>query len=606
MSQQLDAKLQKLSPQALELWKLRHTAEHVLHQAVKELFPKIHLAMGPATDEGFYFDFDPQDVKISETDFPKIEQRMREIINKNLPLIRQEVSQSEAHKLFKDNPYKLEWLDLIKDRNEKVTIYWTGEPNKPGSMVDLCAGPHVDSTGKIKAFKLLSTAGAYWHGDEKNRMLTRVYGTAFASKEELDKYLWQQAEAKKRDHRKLGQQLELFVLRDEVGPGLPLWLPKGNIIREELENWAKETEKKWGYQRVATPHITKSQLYYTSGHLPYYQKDMFPPMKLDGEEEYYLKPMNCPHHHMIFGALPRSYKELPLRLAEYGMCYRYEASGELFGLMRVRSLNINDAHIYCTQDQAVEEFAQVMRLHEHYYQTLGITDYHLEMALRDPNKKDKYHGDEAMWALAEKLMRQAVSKVNITMVEEEGSAAFYGPKIDFIIHSSIGRQFAVSTNQIDLYMGNRFGLKYTDNQGQEQTPVIMHRAPLGSHERFIGFLIEHFGGAFPTWLSPVQVVIVPIAERHLAYSQKILKELNQSYIRVELMAEAESMQKKIRNAELQKIPYILVVGDREQEAGEINIRIRGEKIQQTLKIDEFISKITQEIASRSSSLSLHS
>src|SRR3989344_5761673 len=448
MSQQLDTKLQKLSPEALELWKLRHTAEHVLHQAVKELYPKIHLAMGPATDDGFYFDFDPQTEKISETDFPRIEQRMREIINKNLPLIRQEISKTAAKKLFKDNPYKLEWLDLIKDRNEKVTIYWTGEPDKPGSMVDLCAGPHVESTGQIKAVKLLSTAGAYWHGDEKNKMLTRIYGTAFASKAELEKHLWQLEEAKKRDHRKLGQQLELFVIRDEVGPGLPLWLPKGNIIREELENWAKETEKKWGYQRVATPHITKAQLYYTSGHLPYYKGDMFPPMKLDDDQEYYLKPMNCPHHHMIYSALPRSYKELPLRLAEYGMCYRYEASGELFGLMRVRSLNINDAHIYCTQDQAVEEFAQVMRLHEYYYHALGINDYHLEMALRDPNKKDKYHGDEAMRARAEKLMRQAVAKVDIKMVEEEGSAAFYGPKIDFIIHSSIGRQFAVSTNQI--------------------------------------------------------------------------------------------------------------------------------------------------------------
>ena len=471
-------------------------------------------------------------------------------------------------------------------------------------MVDLCAGPHVESTGQIKAVKLLSTAGAYWHGDEKNKMLTRIYGTAFASKAELEKHLWQLEEAKKRDHRKLGQQLELFVIRDEVGPGLPLWLPKGNIIREELENWAKETEKKWGYQRVATPHITKAQLYYTSGHLPYYKGDMFPPMKLDDDQEYYLKPMNCPHHHMIYSALPRSYKDLPLRLAEYGMCYRYEASGELFGLMRVRSLNINDAHIYCTQDQAVEEFAQVMRLHEYYYHALGINDYHLEMALRDPNKKDKYHGDEAMWALAEKLMRQAVAKVDIKMVEEEGSAAFYGPKIDFIIPSSIGRQFAVSTNQIDLYMGNRFGLKYTDNQGSEQTPVIMHRAPLGSHERFIGFLIEHFGGAFPAWLSPVQVTIIPIAERHSTYAHEVADQLLAANIRIELKSEAESMQKKIRNAEMQKIPYILVVGDREEHAKAVNIRIRGQKDQQTLKIDQFIAKISTEISSRSVSSSL--
>ena len=426
-------------------------------------------------------------------------------------------------------------------------------------------------------------------------MLARIYGTAWPTKEELDKYLRQQEEVKKRDHRKIGKELELFTISEEVGPGLVLWLPKGNIVKEELEKWEKETEEKWGYQRVTTPNITKAGLFYTSGHLPYYKGDMYPPMKLDDGEEYYLKPMNCPHHHMIYAAKPRSYRDLPLRLAEYGTVYRYESSGELFGLMRVRGMAQNDAHIYCTQEQAVDEFVDVMKLHEYYYRTLGITEYHLELALRDPKNKTKYHGDSEMWKLAEKLMRQAVAKVKIKMVEEEGSAAFYGPKIDFIVHSSVGRQFAVSTNQIDLYMGKRFNLKYTDASGKEQTPVIIHRAPLGSHERFIGFLIEHFGGAFPTWLAPVQVKILPVAERHIEYAKGVMDKLKQANVRVELDDRNETLSAKIRDAQHEKVSYMLICGDKEMQTNTITERARSGKADGPFPIETFIGYIRKEI-----------
>lgn len=583
---------------------LRHSAEHVLHQAIKELFPKIQLAMGPATGEGFYTDFDPvkpsdghgtSDYKISEEDFPKIEKRMRELINLNLPLIRTEISAKEARKMFKDNPYKLEWIDKYGKENNQVTIYWTGKPGDKNSFVDLCKGPHVESTGEIKAFKLLSVAGAYWHGDEKNKMLTRIYGTAFPTKEELNKYLWQIEEAKKRDNRKLGKELELFTISDNVGPGLVLWLPKGNIIKEELENWAKETEKEWGYQRVTTPNITKSNLYYTSGHLPYYKKDMYPPMKLDDGEEYYLRPMNCPHHHMIYAVRPRSYRELPLRLTEYGTCHRYEASGELFGLMRVRGFAQNDSHIYCSEEQAVDEFVSVMKLHEYYYKILGINEYYLELALRDPKNKTKYHGDEEMWKKAEGLMKKAVAKINIPMVETIGNAAFYGPKIDFIVKSSIGREFAISTNQIDLYMGERFGLKYTDKDGKEKTPVIIHRAPLGSHERFIGFLIEHYGGAFPTWLNPVQVRVLPIAERHAEYAKSVFDKLKKADIRVELDDRNETLGARIRDGQNQKVSYMLIVGDKEVESQTVAKRGRSGKDYGQQPLEKFIENIKEEI-----------
>ena len=589
MSQVLDEKLNKLTKDKQELWALRHTAEHMLHCVMQNLYPNLKKALGPATNEGFYFDFDMEN-KISEVDFPKIEAEILKLIKLDLPMVQSHISVEEAKEMFKGNEYKLEWLNEIEKRGEKVSIFKMGEVD-----ADLCSGPHISSTGKIKAFKLLSVAGAYWHGDEKNKMLTRIYGTAFSTKVELDKYIEQLELAKKNDHRKLGQELGLFTISEQVGPGLVLWMPNGNVIKEQIENWAKKTEEEWGYKRVTTPSITKSGLFHTSGHLPYYKDDMYPSMKLDdSDEEYFLKPMNCPHHHTIFAAQQHSYRDLPLRLAEYGNCYRYEASGELFGLMRVRGFAQNDAHIYCTEDQAVEEFVNVMKLHEYYYKTLGITDYHLELALRDPNNKEKYHGNDEMWKKAEKLMREAVKLVDIPMVEEIGSAAFYGPKIDFIIHSKIGREFAISTNQIDLYMGERFGLKYTDKDGTEKTPVIIHRAPLGSHERFIGFLIEHFGGAFPTWLSPVQVKILPISEKHLDYANKVTKLLRDQSIRVELDERSETLGNKIRNAQNEKVPYMLVLGDKEIENKEVSVRNRaGEN--STMQLSKFIDIITLEI-----------
>jgi threonyl-tRNA synthetase len=577
-----------------DLHPLRHTCEHVLHQAMTDLFPGLKRAMGPATDEGFYHDFD-YDNKVTEADFPKIETRMQELIDANLPIVRQEISLADARTMFKDNPYKLDWVDQIESKDQKATIYWTGKPGQPKSDPDLCKGPHVQSTGEIKAFKLLSVAGAYWHGDEKNKMLTRIYGTAFYSQKELAEYLKLLEEAKKRDHRKLGAQLEIFTISEAVGQGLVLWLPKGQIIKDELENWAKQTEKEWGYQRVTTPNIGKTGLYKTSGHLPYYQKDMYPIMKGEKGEEYILKPMNCPHHHQIYKAKPRSYKDLPLRLAEFGTCYRYEASGELFGLMRVRGFTQNDSHIYCAEDQAVEEFVSVMKLHEYYYHHLGITKYHLELALRDPNNKQKYSGNDAMWAKAEKLMRQAAAKVKIPMVVSIGNAAFYGPKIDFIIASSIGREFAISTNQIDLFMGERFGLKYTDKDGSEKTPVIIHRAPLGSHERFVAFLIEHFAGNFPVWLTPVQVKILPISEKQNAFAHKLLNKLKELNLRIELDDRAESLGAKIRDAEIQKIPYLLILGDKEVKANQLTVRQRGKKDLGQMSIEDFTGKITKEI-----------
>ncbi|KKS78579.1 MAG: Threonine-tRNA ligase [Candidatus Beckwithbacteria bacterium GW2011_GWA2_43_10] len=458
--------------------------------------------------------------KISEADFPKIEKEIQKLIKADLPMKQEFLTLAQAKVMFKDNPYKLDWLDRITNRGEKISIYRTGEAD-----VDLCKGPHVKSTGQIKAFKLLSVAGAYWHGDEKNKMLTRIYGTAFYSQEELNQYLHNLEEAKKCDHRKLGAQLEIFTISDAVGPGLILWLPKGQIIREQLENWARQTEKDWGYQHVTTPNIGKTKLYKTSGHLPYYKKDMYPVMKGKKGEEYILKPMNCPHHHQIFLAKKRSYKELPLRIAEFGTCYRFEASGELFGMMRVRGFTQNDAHIYCSEDRAVDEFVSVMKLHEYYYKKLGITKYHLELALRDKNKS-KYMGSDVMWQKAERMMRRAQKQVKIPMTVEYGNAAFYGPKIDFIIESSISRQFAISTNQIDLFMGTRFGLKYTDSNGKDKTPVIIHRAPLGSHERFVGFLIEHYAGAFPVWLAPVQAVIIPISQKQKSKMLLLVSYLN--------------------------------------------------------------------------------
>ena len=588
-----------------DLDNLRHSTAHLLASAIIELYPDAKLAIGPSIENGFYYDIDFGDLKVSEEDFPKIEKKMHELIPTWKSFNRLTFSSVDAKKQYKQNPYKEELIEEFTEHGKKEVGFYESVGSKSSyfggnTFRDLCKGGHTEHpSSEIKFFKLLSVAGAYWRGSEKNKMLTRIYGTIFSTKQELDLHLETLEKAKLYDHRKLGRELDLFSIRDEVGPGLILWHPKGNIIKEEVENWAKETEKKWGYQRVTTPNITKSGLFYTSGHLPYYKDDMYPPMKLDGGEEYYLKPMNCPHHHMIYSANSRSYKQLPIRLCEYGTCYRYESSGELFGLMRVRGFSQNDSHIYCTEDQAVEEFVQVMKLHEYYYKALGINDYYLELALRDPKNTKKYHGNEEMWIKAEQLMRKAVKKVNIPMVEQVGSAAFYGPKIDFIVKSSIGREFAISTNQIDLFMGDRFALKYIDDKGTEQTPVIIHRAPLGSHERFIGFLIEHFGGAFPVWLSPVQVKVLPITERQVTYAEEIAKSINEKGIRVEVDNRNETLGAKIRDTQKEKVPYMLIIGQKEVESKKVAVRTRDGKDLGQIELSEFIQNTENTIKNKS-------
>ena len=502
-------------------------------------------------------------------------------------------SLDEALNEFSNNEYKVELIKDISSKGEEISIY------QSGNFRDLCRGGHVSNPSQeIKFFKLLSVAGAYWRGDENNKMLTRIYGTAFDTQESLELYLNNLEEAKKRDHRKIGRELELFYFDEEIGKGLPIWLPKGNIIKEELENWAKKTEKDWGYERVTTPVITKENLFYTSGHLPLYKESMYAPIEIEGEN-YYLKPMNCPFHHKVFASKIRSYKELPLRVAEYGLCHRYEDSGSLFGLMRVRGMEMNDAHVYCSYEDAVSEFVKVIKLHEYYYQALGIKEYHMELALRDPKNMDKYHGSEEDWALAEKMTKEAMelSGVPYTVVNE--GAAFYGPKMDFQIKSVTGRTFTASTNQLDLYAGKKFKLKFTDKDGSEKTPVVIHRAPLENHERFIGFLIEQFAGAFPVWMSPTQVMIIPISEKFEDYSNEIYNMLKNSDIRVSIDKRNESLGARVRDAQNEKTPYMAIIGQKEAESDTVTIRKRNSKELITISKDEFLKLILSKIESKS-------
>ncbi|MCA9378817.1 threonine--tRNA ligase, partial [Candidatus Dojkabacteria bacterium] len=582
--------------QDFDLYKIRHSTEHIFNQAVEEIYSgKVTRAMGPAIQDGWYND-SRWEKKISEEEFADIEKRMQEIIDANLPFVRKEVSESEAREMFGDNPFKQEFIDEFVAGGGKLSVYYTGEPGEH-VFVDLCRGPHVSSTGEIKAFKLLSVAGAYWRGDEKNEMLTRIYGTAFATHEELDKHLENLEEAKKRDHRKLGRELELFHFEEEIGPGLPIWLPKGNVIKEALEKWAKETEREWGYERVTTPVITKENLFYTSGHLPLYKDSMYAPIEIE-KENYYLKPMNCPFHHKVFSSKIRSYRELPLRVAEYGLCHRYEDSGSLFGLMRVRGMDMNDAHIYVPLEDAVGEFLQVIKLHEYYYQALGVKEYEMELALRNPDNMDKYHGSEEDWQLAEKMTIEAMEKSGVPYKIVNDGAAFYGPKMDFQIKSSIGRMFTASTNQLDLYMGKRFNLEYIDKDGKPQVPAIIHRAPLGTHERFIGFLIEHFGGAFPAWLSPEQVRIIPISADNADYAGKVRSELFTAGVQVSIDDSDDRMGNKIRKAQEMKVPYMLIVGKQEAADETVSVRLRsGEEIK-GMKLAEFKEKLLANIAER--------
>jgi len=571
-----------------------HSSAHLLAEAVESLYPGVKFWVGPAVDNGFYYDMDLGGRAISDEDLRKLEAKMAELAKKNEVYQRKEISKANAVQYFteKGDEYKLDLLQNLKDG--EITFY------TQGGFTDLCRGPHIPNTSFIKAVKLTNIAGAYWKGDEKNKQLTRVYGVTFPSQKELDEYLVLLEEAKKRDHRKLGKELGIFTFDDEVGPGLPLWMPNGAIVIEELERLAKESEERAGYKRVVTPHIGKESLYLTSGHLPYYQDSMYPPMELEGVK-YYLKAMNCPHHHKIFAAEQKSYKDLPYRLAEYGTCYRYEQSGELFGLMRVRCLHMNDAHIYCTKEQFYDEFKAVNEMYLQYFKIFGVDKYVMRLSLHNPAKLgQKYIDEPELWKETEALVRDVLIRTNTPFVEVQDEAAFYGPKIDVQIWSTIGREFTLATNQVDFAQGKRFKLEFTNKDNHAETPLIIHRAPLGTHERFIGFLLEHYAGKFPLWLAPLQVKILPISDKFLDYAQNLLVSLKKADIRAEVDDRNEKIGKKIRDTELAKVPYMLVIGEKEMNEGKVAVRRQGKGDLGVKSIDEFIEGAKLEISSRAS------
>lgn len=569
-----------------------HSSAHLMAEAVESMFPGVKFWVGPAIEKGFYYDMDLGDRKLSEDDLATLEKKMNELAKQKNSYVRKEISKADAVKYFeeKGDEYK---LDLLSNLNDGGITFYT-----QGGFTDLCRGPHIPDTGFIKAIKLMSVAGAYWKGDEKNKQLTRVYGVTFPAQKELDEYLAMLEEAKKRDHRKLGKELGIFTMDDDVGQGLPLWMPNGTIIIEELEKLAKETEQAAGYKRVVTPHIAKESMYLTSGHLPYYADSMFPAMEMDGEK-YYLKAMNCPHHHKIFDAEQKSYKDLPYRIAEYGTCYRYEQSGELFGLMRVRCLHMNDAHIYCTKEQFAAEFRAVNDMYIKYFKIFGVDKYVMRLSLHDPAKLgQKYINEPELWLETEELVRNVLIESKIPYVEVKGEGAFYGPKIDVQIWSAIGREFTLATNQVDFAQGRRFKLSFTNQNNQPEVPLIIHRAPLGTHERFIGFLLEHYAGKFPTWLAPLQVKILPISDKFMDYANTILNKLKKADIRAEIDDRNEKIGKKIRDTELARVPYMLVIGEKEMNEGKAAVRRQGKGDLGAKDVDEFIAEIKEEIISR--------
>ena len=572
---------------------LLHSTAHVMAQAVKRLWPKSQVTIGPAIENRFYYDFDI-DGTFSDKDLDNIENKMREIAKENLSVVRRDLDRDEAIRMFNEmgEKYKVEIIEQI-DSKDQISAYGQGD------FIDLCRGPHVPFTGKIKHFKLLSTSGAYWRGDENNKMLQRIYGTVFASKKALKEYLQFLEEAKKRDHRKLGKELEIYTFDDEVGPGLPLWLPNGGIIIDELESLAKETESRHGYYQVRSPHLTKSDLYKKSGHLDLYKDSMFPAMDVDGIE-YYVKPMNCPHHHKIYDASPKSYRDLPYRIAEYGTCYRYEKSGQLFGLMRVRSMQMNDAHIYCSKTDFDSEFIDVCNMYLEYFDIFGIKKYEMRLSLHDPNYLgEKYVDEPSLWIETEEIVRKALSDGGINFVEVPGEAAFYGPKIDVQVWSAIGKQFTLATNQVDFAIPKRFNLTYTDEHGEEQTPLCIHRAPLSTHERFIGFLIEHYGGDFPLWLAPIQVTILPVSEKTNKYARAIEEKFKNKGLRVKLDDRPDKIGAKIRLAELNKIPVMIIVGEKEASDNTVSIRRRLMGDQGSINVEELLTNLISEIKQRS-------
>lgn len=569
-----------------------HSTAHLMAEAVETMFPNAKFWVGPAIDNGFYYDIDLGDKQITEEDLKLLEQKMKELAAENNTYQRREIPKAEAVAYFtqKGDEYKLDLLNNLEDGT--ITFY------SQGHFTDLCRGPHIPSTSYIKALKLTNIAGAYWKGDENNKQLTRIYGISFPNQKELDAYMNMLEEARKRDHRKLGKEMGIYTMDDDVGPGLPLWMPNGTIIIEELEKLAKETETEADYKRVVTPHIAKESMYLTSGHLPYYADSMYPPMEMEGTK-YYLKSMNCPHHHKIFAAEPRSYKDLPLRLAEYGTCYRYEQSGELFGLMRVRCLHMNDAHIYCSKEQFADEFKAVNAMYLKYFSIFGINKYVMRLSLHEPKKLgQKYINEPELWIETEAMVRAVLQDTGTPFVEVADEAAFYGPKIDVQIWSAIGREFTLATNQVDFSQGKRFQLQYTTKDNKPETPLIIHRAPLGTHERFIGFLLEHYAGKFPVWLAPLQVKILPITEKFLSYAQLLQQQLKKASIRVEVDDRNEKIGKKIREAEMQHVPYMLVVGEKEMNENTVSVRRRGQGDIGTSSLESFIKIIQQQITER--------
>jgi threonyl-tRNA synthetase len=569
-----------------------HSSAHLMAEAVESMFPGVKFWVGPSVERGFYYDMDLGDKHITEEDLKSLELKMTELSKQSNPYQRKEISKSDALGYFseKGDEYKLDLLQGLQDG--EITFY------TQGSFTDLCRGPHIPHTGLIKAIKLTSIAGAYWKGDEKNKQLTRVYGVTFPNLKELDEHLLMLEEAKKRDHRKLGKELGIFTFDDDIGPGLPLWMPNGTIVIEELEKLAKETELDAGYKRVVTPHIAKESLYLTSGHLPYYAESMYPPMELEGVK-YYLKAMNCPHHHKIFDAEPKSYKDLPYRLAEYGTCYRYEQSGELFGLMRVRCLHMNDAHIYCSREQFADEFRAVNDMYLKYFKIFGIEKYVMRLSLHDPSKLGKKYIDEPeLWLETEAMVREVLKESNIPYVEVQDEGAFYGPKIDVQIWSTIGREFTLATNQVDFAQGRRFKLSYTNKDNQSEVPLIIHRAPLGTHERFIGFLLEHYAGKFPLWLAPIQVKILPISDKFMDHARYVLSELKKSDIRAEIDDRNEKIGKKIRDTELMKIPYMFVIGEKEVASLAVSVRKQGKGDAGMMPLSEILFNLKAEKENR--------
>lgn len=597
-----------------ELYRIRHSAAHVMAEAVLTFFPTAKLAIGPPIEDGFYYDFDlgrdenGKLITFSPEDLDKIEQEMKKLLKQNAKFEQSSKTIAEAKAFFADQPYKLELVDELAagkvDENGSplsapvtdVGIY------QHRNFVDLCRGPHVGFTKQVKhnAVKLLRTSGAYWRGDEKRPQLQRIYGTAWASKEALDEYLQLLEEAKSRDHRRLGKQLDLFHISQLVGAGLPLWLPKGAILRETLEQFLRQAQLARGYLPVITPHIGKLDLYITSGHYPYYKDSQYTPIDVD-EEKFMLKPMNCPHHIEIYKSSPRSYRDLPLRLAEFGTVYRYEQSGELNGLTRVRGFTVDDSHLFVTPDQLEEEFIGVVELIQHVFQTMGFDDFRARLGTNDP-ASDKYAGEPEMWTRGINAIKQAADKVGMKYTVEEGEAAFYGPKLDFIFRDVLKREWQLGTVQVDFLLPERFGLEYIGEDGQSHRPVMIHRAPFGSMERFVGILIEHFNGAFPLWLAPVQVMTIPIADRHIPYAQDVAAQLRAAGFRVEVDSGNERMNKKIRNAQLQKIPYMLVIGDKEAEEGAVAVRTRDNEDRGAMPFADFLTHITTLTQSKSQKL----